>query len=194
MTGTCGLLVGVSCRGAAENASEGWCAVLQVARAANRQLLELPSSWQSRDTEAVLAVVSNELGSEQEQTRLDALHWVHVLLGQDRTAVSPYAWACPRSTSSVLVLRCILCSAVPCLAATAAAVTGQGFCCWASTPTGRVCVGTCQHVLRCGRLCGTCASGAAALGSAAAGAAGCAACTLRACGSRGPGRAGLHCG
>ena len=61
---------------------------LQVARAANRQLLDLPSTWQSRDTEAALAVVSNELGSEQEQTRLDALHWVNVLLARDRAAVS----------------------------------------------------------------------------------------------------------
>ena len=60
---------------------------VQVARAANRELLELPGSWQSRDTEAALAVVSNELGSEQEQTRLDALHWVNALLDRDRKAV-----------------------------------------------------------------------------------------------------------
>ena len=62
---------------------------VQVARAANKQLLELPSSWQSKDTEAVLAVVSDELGSEQEQTRLDALHWVNALLARDRAAVRP---------------------------------------------------------------------------------------------------------
>ncbi|MCJ1422135.1 hypothetical protein MMC29_000014 [Sticta canariensis] len=64
--------------------------VAAVAREANRQLLELPAAWQSEDTEAALAVVSNELGSEQEQTRLDALHWVNVLLGRDRTTVCPW--------------------------------------------------------------------------------------------------------
>lgn len=62
---------------------------MQVARAANRQLLELPASWQPQDTEAALAVVSSELGSEQEQTRLDALHWVNVLLARDRATVRP---------------------------------------------------------------------------------------------------------
>ncbi|KAK9805928.1 hypothetical protein WJX73_005859 [Symbiochloris irregularis] len=61
--------------------------VAAVARATNRQLLDLPASWQERDTEAVLAVVSDELGSEQEQTRLDALHWINALLAQDRTTV-----------------------------------------------------------------------------------------------------------
>ena len=62
----------------------------QVARAANRQLLEQPGTWQSHDTEATLAIVSSELGSEQEQTRLEALHWVNVLLGRDRTVVWPH--------------------------------------------------------------------------------------------------------
>ena len=59
-----------------------------MARAANTQLLDVPHSWQPTDTEEVLAVVSSELGSEQERTRLDALHWVNALLAQDRATVS----------------------------------------------------------------------------------------------------------
>ena len=58
-----------------------------MAREANRELLEVPPSFSTKETAAVLRVVSAQLGSPQEQTRLDALHWVHTLLRRDQRLV-----------------------------------------------------------------------------------------------------------
>ena len=49
----------------------------------------MPPSFSTKETAAVLRVVSAQLGSPQEQTRLDALHWVHTLLRRDQRLVSP---------------------------------------------------------------------------------------------------------
>ena len=59
----------------------------QVAREANKELLEVPQAFSTKETAAVLRVVSAQLGSPQEQTRLDALHWVHTLLRRDQRLV-----------------------------------------------------------------------------------------------------------
>jgi hypothetical protein len=65
----------------------------QVARQANKELLALPEApgvdgaADEVDTQAILQTVSAELGSEAEATRLEALHWVNVLLQRDRPQV-----------------------------------------------------------------------------------------------------------
>lgn len=56
--------------------------------AANRELLALPQGWKPSDTQKVLAIVSTELGSEHEATRMAALHWMTSLLSESREAVS----------------------------------------------------------------------------------------------------------
>ena len=47
----------------------------------------MPQAFSTKETAAVLRVVSAQLGSPQEQTRLDALHWVHTLLRRDQRLV-----------------------------------------------------------------------------------------------------------
>ena len=61
----------------------------QAASDTNKGLLGLTASaWRSVDTTAVLgAVVGRELRSDQERTRLEALHWVSFLLGQVQAQV-----------------------------------------------------------------------------------------------------------
>ena len=61
--------------------------VLQEAIAANKVLLDPPEGWQPADTLRVLKVISQELGSEQEATRLAALHWMTTLLTHSRATV-----------------------------------------------------------------------------------------------------------
>ena len=48
----------------------------------------MPPAFGTQEMAAVLRVVSAQLGSPQEQTRLDALHWVHTLLRRDQRMVS----------------------------------------------------------------------------------------------------------
>ncbi len=57
--------------------------LLQISREANHALLELQPGDEGGtavDTAAVLAVISRELRSEQEPTRLEALRWISFLL------------------------------------------------------------------------------------------------------------------
>ena len=61
--------------------------MVQEAQAANEGLLQLPENWQPHDTRQVLAVVSAEMGSDRETTRLAALHWMTTLLAQSRATV-----------------------------------------------------------------------------------------------------------
>ncbi|KAK9810224.1 hypothetical protein WJX72_006988 [[Myrmecia] bisecta] len=61
--------------------------ICMMARQANNELLHLPDGQYGIDTKAILAVISSELGSEQEPTRLEALHWVNSLLSRSRPEV-----------------------------------------------------------------------------------------------------------
>lgn len=63
--------------------------VCQEAQATNGALLQLPRDWQPHDTRQVLAVVSAEMGSEREITRLAALNWMTTLLAKSRFTVCP---------------------------------------------------------------------------------------------------------
>lgn len=63
------------------------CTSPQVARQTNADLLSLPAGYQSTDTEALLAAISSELQSDQEPTRLEALHWVNALLARSREEI-----------------------------------------------------------------------------------------------------------
>ncbi|CAL5227221.1 g10142 [Coccomyxa viridis] len=61
--------------------------ILEVAREANAELLELPPEWEASDPAALLAAVANELHSTQEATRLSALLWLNTLLSRSRKTV-----------------------------------------------------------------------------------------------------------
>ncbi len=61
--------------------------VLQVARQANQELLALPESSEALDTGAILGTISAALSSEEEPTRLAALHWIQTLLSRCRPQV-----------------------------------------------------------------------------------------------------------
>ena len=63
------------------------CFIGQEAQATNGALLDLPKGWQPHDTRQVLAVVSAEMGSERETTRLAALNWMTALLAKSRSTV-----------------------------------------------------------------------------------------------------------
>ena len=71
--------------GGARAAHIAW--VAQEASAANKVLIDPPEGWQPADTLQVLKVISQELGSEQEATRLAALHWMTTLLTHSRATV-----------------------------------------------------------------------------------------------------------
>lgn len=60
---------------------------LQVALQANTELLQLPDQFGSSDGAAILAHVSTELNSPAESTRLEALHWVRVLVCATHTCL-----------------------------------------------------------------------------------------------------------
>ena len=62
-----------------------WCS--QEAEATNKELLDLPDGWEGHDTRQILAVISAELGSQQEATRLAALHWMTSLFKQSCSTV-----------------------------------------------------------------------------------------------------------
>jgi len=61
--------------------------IREEAKATNESLLDLPPEWQPHDTRQVLAVVSAEMGSEREVTRLAALNWMTALLAKSRATV-----------------------------------------------------------------------------------------------------------
>lgn len=61
---------------------------MQEAAATNSELLELPEDWVPHDTRQVLAVISAEMRSDRETTRLAALHWMTTLLAKSRSTVS----------------------------------------------------------------------------------------------------------
>lgn len=65
----------------------GFCALAQVARDTNAELLNLPDGWEAADPASILATVANELQSVQELTRMAALLWLNTLLSRSRRTV-----------------------------------------------------------------------------------------------------------
>lgn len=65
-----------------------------MARQANQELLALPESSEELDTGAILGTISAALSSEEEPTRLAALHWIQTLLGRCRPQVRSVPFLC----------------------------------------------------------------------------------------------------